>query len=391
MSWEATKKLTERFNVVRDELHALFPRWRVGSSYTGWSEALQAYSSEVLAAVTRRFRRLMEQTARTYWLREGWLAFAADGTRVECPRTEANEQGLGCAGKDRTSPQLMLTTLYHMGTGLPWAFRVGPGKESERRQLEQLIEEIPSGALLVTDAGFASYELCSALIHGGRHFLLRVGSNIQLLTELGWSWEIRGQTVYLWPEKYQHQDAPPLVLRLIVLGQDEPRVYLITDVLDVGLLSQEQASVLFTMRWGVEVFYRSYKQTMEHHTMLSRTPSTCREELTWTMIGLWLMGLSSVRAILSCGGDPLAWSVAKSRDCLRRALRGALTHKRAKIALRAQLAQAVKDTYLRPGPKKARNWPHKKREKPPGPPKIRPADAKEVQRAKRLKTTNIAA
>jgi hypothetical protein len=278
-----------------------------------------------------------------------------------------------------------------MGTGLPWAFRVGPGIESERCQLEAMLDLLPNGALLVTDAGFASYELCSALIRDGRHFLLRVGSNLQLLTDLGWTWEILGQTVYLWPEKHQRQDALPLALRLIVLGQAPSRVYLITDVLDANRLTDEQASVLYSMRWGVEVFYRSYKRTMERHTMLSRTPSTCREELTWTMIGLWLMGLLSLQPIIAAGRDPLAWSVAKSRDCLRSALRAALKGKLARLPLRSQLSCAVKDQYVRMRPKKARDWPHKKREQPPGPPKIRPANAKEVQRAQRLKAKTLAA
>jgi len=391
MGWEETGKLTERFHVVREYLQAMFPRWRLGTSYSGWSEALQTWSPEVLSAVTARLRRRMQTMAGKYWTRDGWLAFAGDGTRVECPRTEANEQGLGCAGKERTAPQLMLTTLYHMGTGLPWAFRVGPGTESERRQLEDLLEPLPEGSLLVTDAGFASYELCSTLMTSRRHFLLRVGSNIHLLTELGWAYEIQGETVYLWPGRQQQQGDPPLVLRLIVLEKGDQPVYLITDVLDHEQLTDEQASVLFSMRWGVEVFYRSYKRTMEHHKMLSRTPSTCVEELRWTMLGLWLMGLLSVQRIIAAGHDPLAWSVAKSRDCLRRTLRGTLSGKRPRTPLRVQLARAIKDLYVRTRPKKARNWPHKKRERPPGPPKIRPAAAKEVQRAKGLPTTKLAA
>jgi hypothetical protein len=333
----------------------------------------------------------VKSLASKYQKREGWLAIAADGSRVECPRTEANEQGLGCAGKVRTTPQLMVTTLYHMGTGLPWAFEVGPGIESERCQLQRLIPTLPENALLVTDAGFASYELCDALQKGGRHFLLRVGSNLHLLTGLGCDYEVQGQTVYLWPRNAQRHDKRPLPLRLIVLGSGKNRVYLITDILDRRVLSDEQAGILYEMRWGVEVFYRSYKRTMNHHKMLSRTPATCIEEFRWTMVGLWLMGLMSVEKIIAAGHDPLAWSVAKSRNSLRRALRGALRGQRPRVALRDQLASAVKDNYVRKRPKKARNWPHKKKERPPGPPKIRPATMEEVQHAQRLSTEKLAA
>jgi len=391
MGWNETPTLTERFTLVREQLHALYPRWSLGSSYSGWCSALQDGSSKVLPAIMLRLRNRVRTMPPQWQRREGWRAFAADGSRVECPRTEANELGLGCAGKERTTPQLMVTTLYDMGTGLPWAFEVGPGTESERCQLQRLRETLPEDALLVTDAGFASYQLCDALQKSGRHFLLRVGSNLHLLTDLGYSYEVQGQTVYLWPEKAQQHQQPPLILRLIVLGSGEKRVYLITDVLDPNALSDEQAGVLYAMRWGVEVFYRSYKRTMNHHKMLSRTPLTCIEEFRWTMVGLWLMGLMSTEKIVAAGNDPLAWSVAKSRNYLRRALRGALCGGRPRVALGTQLASAVKDSHVRQGSKKARNWPHKKNEGPPGPPKIRPATAEEIELAQRLRAEKLAA
>jgi hypothetical protein len=391
MSWNETPTLTERFAVVREQLHALHGRWRLGSSYSGWCHALQDCSSNVLPAIILRLRNRVKALARKYQRREGWLAIAADGSRVECPRTEANERGLGCAGKERTTPQLMVTTLYHMGTGLPWAFQVGPGTESERSQLQRFIPTLPKNSLLVTDAGFASYELCDTLRKTGRHFLLRVGGNIHLLTHLGYDYEVEGRTVYLWPHNAQKHDKPPLRLRLIVLGSGDQRVWLITDILDPTLLSDEQAGPLYGMRWGVEVFYRSYKRTMDHHKMLSRTPVTCIEEFRWTMIGLWLMGLMSVEKIIAAGHDPLAWSVAKSRNSLRCALRRASSGRRPRVGLFDQLASAVKDHYVRKRPKKARDWPHKKREPPPGPPKIRPATVEEVERAQRLKTEKLAA
>ena len=74
--------------------------------------------------------------------------------------------------------------------------------------------------------------------------------------------------------------------------------------------SDRQASVLYEMRWGVEVFYRSLKQTLCRRKMLSRAPRQARMELGWTMVGLRLLGLLSVEAIMRSGKDPLSWSVA---------------------------------------------------------------------------------
>jgi len=58
-------------------------------------------------------------------------------------RTAANENELKCAGKKKTGPQLFVTTLLHMGTGIPWDFRIGPGTASERRHLEEMLADLP--------------------------------------------------------------------------------------------------------------------------------------------------------------------------------------------------------------------------------------------------------
>ena len=79
--------------------------------------------------------------------------------------------------------------------------------------------------------------------------------------------------------------------------------------------------------------------------MHSRTPRTCFEELQWTMIGFWLMALMTVESIVAAGKRPADWSTARSRNTLRKALRGVLSGKRPAEPLRVQLARALKDSY----------------------------------------------
>jgi hypothetical protein len=139
------------------------------------------------------------------------------------------------------------------------------------------------------------------------------------------------------------------------------------------------------MRWGVEVFYRSLKQTLAKRVMLSHSPEAAKCELTWTIYGLWLLGLMSVSKILERGRDPLRWSAAAARDRIRESLRSALTGRHLDRKLVEDLGWALKDDYERHGGKKARDWPHKKTEKPPGDPKIRLPNAKQREAIKRLK------
>lgn len=389
MAWSAEQTLGERFTAVRDLLHTLFPQWRLGATYTGWYEAQARRLERLWPALAERLRQRLRASAGPAWTRAGWCAFAVDGSRVECPRTAANEEALGCAGRTKTGPQLFVTTLWHMGTGLPWDFRIGPGTAGERRHLEEMLADLPADALAVADAGFTGYDFYGRIAASGRAFLLRVGANVHLLRQLGYWERENADTVYLWPDN--RRSRPPLVLRLIVLGRGKRRMYLVTNVLDEKALPRKAAALLYEMRWGVEVFYRTTKQTLQKRKMLSRAPEAARCELTWALLGVWLLGLMSVSAILGRGGDPLSWSAALARRRVREAMRLAPPDGPCRQSLVERLAGAVKDTYTREGEKKARDWPHKKKDKPPGGPKIVLAKAQEIRSAKRVKTRNKAA
>jgi hypothetical protein len=384
MMWDSEKALGDRFAAARDLLRSLFPKWRLGTEYQGWCDAQLMYGRALQPTLAKRLRGQMQQGAGRYWRREGWCAFAADGSRVECPRTDANKKGLGCAGRKKTGPQLFLTTLWHMGTGLPWDYRIGPGTASERHHLREMLPELPAQSLIVADAGFTGYELLRSMDQARHGFLVRVGSNVHLLKGLGYVQWQGPATVYLWPEEH-HNQQPPVVLRLLVLRRGKTKMYLVTNVFDEKALTQKQAAVFYEMRWGVEIFYRSCKQTMDKRRMLSRTPATCTAELHWAVLGIWLLGAMSVSAIIARGADPLSWSVALARKHVRAAMRDALKGRGRRMNLSARLANAVKDSYERTGSKKAHAWPHKKKEKPPGSPKIRLASAQEIKKAKRLR------
>lgn len=386
MAWDEGQTLTARFEHACQTAHEIHRHWTLGTSYSGFTAAVTRWSTPLTEAVKRRFQREMLRIAGPYQKRGRWTALAADGTRIEAPHTAANEAALGCAGRDKTAPQVFLTTLWHMGTGLPWDYRVGPGTARERTHLKQMVPDLPAEALVVADAGFVGYALCLRLLRQDRHFLLRVGRNITLLKDLGYSHEEHDGLVYLWPQK--HRRCRPLVLRLIVLPHGKQKISLLTDVLDPTELTDEEAGTLYAMRWGEEVFYRSYKQTMQRRKLLSRTAETCLAETHWTLLGLWLLGLMTVLRLIGQGIDPLAMSVATARDAVRQAMRDR-RGRRGPRDLDAALRAAVKDCYARHTSKTARNYPRKKREKPPGPPKIQSATEAEVKRARKLPPPDI--
>ncbi len=390
MSYDGSATLKDRFENSRRCLVEMFPQEkRPGSSYQGFVKARGQMPGSVRESLQKHLQQEHRQAAGRYWQRSGWIPFAVDGSRVEVPRTAANEAALDCAGRKKTGPQFQLTTLYHMSTGLPWDWRIGPGTEAERTHLRAMLGSLLKGALLVADAGFTGYELFGELLQQGLSFLIRVGSNVTLLKDLGLEVERKGHRVWLWPTS--KRDQAPLQLRLIrlkhktrsKLSRARQDVYLLTNVFDENRLSVKQADEFYRMRWGVEVFYRSFKQTLDQRKLRSRAPIRAQEELHWSLTALLLLSLMSVQALVQKNIDPLRLSVAGALRTIRQAI---TCHRcwRYRGDLRVRLIHALKDDYRRNGSKQARNWPHKKNESPPGAPKIRPAKPNEILCAKRV-------
>jgi hypothetical protein len=324
------------------------------------------------------------------WQVEGWVVFGCDGTKIDCPRTAVNEQAFGCAGRKKSGPQQLLTCLFHVGSGLPWAFVRGAGTDSERSHLLCMLGLLPKGALLLADAGFTGYDLLAEILASGRAFLIRVGANVRLLTKLGYALQEHEGIVYLWPAGKQKKQLPPLILRLIRLTDSRNRTMcLLSSILDPKKLGDAAALRLYRRRWGVELLYRALKQTLARRKMLSDSPTHAAAELDWSFVGLWLLGLMSVTQLNAAGHEALQWSAAQAL----RAVRWAASEKprRGRGSLARQLAQSLKDTYQRRGSKTARAYPHKKKDKPPGQPKARTATEQEVHLATEIRNRKTAA
>ena len=374
MAFDSGRCLRDRFAHVRERIGWLFPKTRrVGKTYQGFVEALRRHSGVVLERVMGYLPSQVQAVAGRHWRVEGFCAFAVDGSQIDCPRTQGNLAGLGRRGKDPLRPSLWLTMLWHVGTGLPWAWRIGKATVGESTHLHQMLGLLPARSLLVMDAGFVAYQLLWAIQEAGHGFLVRVGSHRQLLRGLGYAVRETASTVYLWPT--EHREGNPLVLRLICRGSGDGKVFLLTN-LPKEQLSRKQAGRLYRARWGIEVYYRTLKQTLERRKMLSGSPDLAQLELAWTLVGLWVLGLLGVEALIQDGQPPTRLSMATALRALRDAVAGQLRPR-----LDRALAQAVKDEYHRDRPKASRDWPDRKHDSPPKAPRMRLATPAERQLA----------
>jgi hypothetical protein len=400
LSGETT--LGERFIMASEVAAHWFPGEFIATSYRGFINALVTHNTVLVDVISTRLRTRMLEWEDDRGKIAGLTPFVVDGSKIAAPWTKANEKILGKKGRKPKGakcqrqetdlrPQLNLTLLWHVNLGLPWAWKHGGLCEGERTQFRELLDLLPKAALVVADAGFVGYLLWQSILTSGRHFLIRVGGNVELLRELvpNGDYERDGERVWLWPEGQREKGKPPLALRLITVPRGKQTWYLVTSLLDPLTLTETQASKLYTRRWGVECCFRTLKQTLEKSKMRSYTPPCAGSELDWSLLSMWLVGLLTKQELRAAQIDPEHYSPAAARRLIRRELRHqSAGRERLDVS---EFQSAVKDDYHRTSSKKARHDQRKKRDPAPGAPKITKASRLQQQAAKALRQSQTKA
>jgi hypothetical protein len=396
--WSGNTRLTGAFEEAHCWSLRVLGRAAVGT-YQGLMKALVTWTGALLPLIWLRLQQLMQQHGGSHWRIGKWLPLAVDGSRISVPRTEDNERAL-CApnyGKSAMvkyrrkkaawhrakpqrpiKPQLWLTLLWHMGLRMPWSWKCGPSYASERNHLRAALEasEFPENTLFCCDAGFTGYDLWKALLDQGHHFLIRIGANVRLLRKLGYVREREG-IVYFWPQHVARRRQPPLVLRLLRFQGGKSPVYLITNILSDRELSDRQALRLYRLRWGVELQFRTVKQTFARRKLRSKTPDRAFVELEWSLVGLWMIQLFAVKEQIAVGEVPEHCSVGLAIDAVRTMMQRWSERSQRDDRFHIQLRLALKDNYERTSSKSARYHPNYKEKPTAGKPTVLNATRKQ--------------
>lgn len=407
-AWSDEKTLIERFSIARKIIMFCFGgQQEPAGSYQAFIKLLRKWTEPLMVAMLAAFQQRMPQVLADVWKVAGWVVFAVDGSRMGVPRTRGNEKRYSprsklsraaqkrrrksrrCrtakASRERKAnvPQIWVTALWHVGSGLLFNWRTGPSDSSERAHLQEMLPSLPAGSLLTADAGFVGYELWNAILGAGHQLLIRVGSNVTLLKKLGYARE-RDGLVYLWPDQAARKHLPPLVLRLVVVTNGRHPVYLVTSILDTRELSDRQAAEVYRRRWGIEVFYRHCKQTFERRKLRSQNPDNAMIELHWSLLGMSAMGLHSHQRLVRQGVASERISFAGVWRAYRRSMREYKSRPDPGERFTELLDRAILDSYTRKN-KSSRDYPRKKDEPGAGPPIIRRATQEQMMIAQQVK------
>jgi hypothetical protein len=395
------------------------------TTYQGFMHALARWTPTFIPLLWLHLQERMEAWGGSFWEIEGWVPIAFDGSRSTVPRTQDNEQAFCAAnyGRGQTAryrkkksrgmrrkknernkaqpqePQAWITLLWHMGLRLPWSWRIGPSNSSERTHVREMIEaqRFPKNTLFCGDAGFVGYPLWWAILQRQRHFLVRVGANVSLLTQ-GACWERqKNGFVLCWPQTAMQAGQQPLKLRLVKVRIGKTKVWLLTSVLDPQRLSAAHMVKLYKMRWGIEIEFRGLKQTLDGGKLCCRQHERVLAELHWSLLAMAVVELLTLKEQLSrnpknLAGDqptytPARRSLAQAARVLRQGLKHLADVPPPNADLRNQLRHAVTDSYERTSSKRARYRPPNPDKKPLGDPQLRRLTATEAKRLSQVQKT----
>ena len=395
------------------------------ASYQALTNALHRYSSQLLPILWTRLQGLMTECDDDNFRIGLWLALAVDGSRLKVPRTLKNErqfckppkkakarkksktQKRGGNAKRTKSPTrqrtrnnprqegplMWLTMIWHVGQRLPWCWKIGPAYSSERHHLLDMLNEqkFPENTLFCGDGGFIGYDFWRAIHDRDHHFLVRVGGNVRLLKSLGYVRERNG-IVYCWPNRAMRKKQLPLVLRLLHFKEARNGdVYLVTNVLKENLLPHRQAGDIYRQRWGIEIQFRSLKQTFGRTKLRSRTPERAMVELEWSLIGLWMIQLLARKEQVKARDPDKLTSIAAVLRIVRQMMQRDTAVPKRTECFTKRLAQAVTDDYKRKSKKASRNYPRQKGQKTIGKPEIMVATKEQKRCLKENQIQTIAA
>jgi len=394
------------------------------TSYQALTNALSRYSTQLLPRLGGRMHQLLEEHGGSAWRVGLWLVLAVDGSRVSVPRTAANEKRFCKPPKQRrknkknnankrnrqakcrrqnrrckshynpqaVGPQMWLTLIWHIGLRLPWCWKVGPSFDSERGQLLGLLKEekFPENTLFCGDAGFYGYDFWCGILKHNCQFLIRVGSNVRLLKNLGVVRQ-HDDIVYCWPNANMKKKQLPLVLRLFRFHDGRSEVFLVSSVLDEKQLTVEQASGIYRGRWGIELQFRSLKQTYGRSKLRSRSPEHAEIELHWSLVGLTLLQLLALKEQRQVGDPPPKTSIAAVLGIIRWMIAEQSEIPAVGGSLQQRLSEAVTDSYQRHTKKKSRNYPRRKEQPNAGAPIISEASQEHLARIRQLADLTLAA
>jgi hypothetical protein len=375
--WNQQQTLSDRFDDAQVAANRALGNVLLAGSFQALMVVLRACGDSLGRVLSHHLVFVLSQSKD--WLLYGRPTFAVDGSQFAVPRTTKNLAAFAAASRKAKSSyknasdyskakttQIAVSLCLHLGTGFPAFWNFGGSADSERGLLLGMLQRLPSNARLVMDAYYFGFDFWNHLIDSGVTFVVRAGKNIDLLGQLSMKGKVkcRGSLVLYWPQNAIDAGHAPIVLSLVTVMVGRKKMSLLTNELT---LSEEQMADLYARRWGVEVFFRTVKQSYERSKLRSRTPENAKQEIQWTLFGVWIALTEATRSI----PDGRRLSPVRVLRAFAKLVVAVSEFSAKKLNLRNRLSLCVlASESSRKSEKNSKSYPRKKRKRQTGEPSI---------------------
>lgn len=229
---------------------------------------------------------------------------AIDGSAIKLPRHPSVEQefGLHQFGRNIDSPQSMgrVTVLYDVINGISLDGNIGPYTSGERTLSEGHLQHLKKDDLVIYDRLYASKELMLRLKEKQADFIFRM--------KIGKPWKVVQQFC---EEKREDQiveikhGLAKFKVRLIRVNIPGAEDYILCSSLLHSKYKVEDFGELYRKRWGVESFYKTFKNWSELGDFSGKTALAVRQDF---YSKLFLMNLCAAFS------HPIAQRITKERN-----------------------------------------------------------------------------
>lgn len=308
------------------------PQGRKLSSHTGaYGQARrQLPVSIVEQAFDHVFQQLTEQTTAMLPAPER-RAFFLDGTSVRLPHTKPLAEIYPPASNQHGAshwPLIRMLVAHDLYTGLAmrpqWGPLYGPQAVSEQGLLEQAVDRLPSGSLVVGDANFGVFSVAYATTQRAHPVLLRLtAARARRLAGEPLRDGI-DRRIHWRPSRDDRKNHPALPADACVAGRlivthvqpnNEAEPFLLalfTTLADpIG-----QVVKIYGQRWNIETDLRSLKDTLRLEHLTCTSAEMVAREIDMAMMAYNLVSAISCLAAHRAGLPPRAFSFTRVRNVI---------------------------------------------------------------------------
>ena len=211
--------------------------------------------------------------------------FGVDGSKINVPH-ELLDAGYKAPNKQQYYPQGLMSTLYHLGSGLIYDGILNSDK-GERICLLSHMERLSLGDVLVLDRGYFSYLILIKAIEKGIHLICRMQSgSVNKAVQAFWDSDKEDEVITYIPSiavKYESKkqgydiELNPVELRLIKYKIDDETYVCCTTLLGEQYPLNEFPAV-YHGRWGIEELYKISKEFVDVEDFHGKSERGVRQE-----------------------------------------------------------------------------------------------------------------